>query len=108
GIEPVAVKGAEHELGKGQVVFRTIPELDAGAELILQVKARADRPGNHVFRAEILCRALGTKLASEETTLYYGKDLAGVKGQATSPGTAAKPLRGPAPLDTGVPADAKG
>ncbi len=40
--------------------------------MVLKIKARADQPGNLVFRAEVNCQAAGAKLASEETTLFYG------------------------------------
>jgi uncharacterized repeat protein (TIGR01451 family) len=75
GIEPIKVDGADHEIGSGQVVFKTIPQIPANGELVLKVTSRADRPGNHVFRAEVLCRSIGTKLAAEETTHFYGKEL---------------------------------
>jgi uncharacterized repeat protein (TIGR01451 family) len=75
GIEPIRVEGADHEIGSGQVAFKTIPQIKADGEIVLKVTARADRPGNHVFRAEVLCRSIGTKLAAEETTHFYGKEL---------------------------------
>src|SRR5690606_6518530 len=52
GIEPLSVEGADHELGRGQVLFKTIPQVAANGELVVKVLARAERPGNHVFRAE--------------------------------------------------------
>ncbi len=74
GLEATSVQGGAHEIGRGQVSFKTIPILAAGSETVLRVHARADRPANHVFRAELVCESLQTKLAAEETTRFYGDD----------------------------------
>ncbi len=71
GIEPTSAEGGANRLGPGQVVFTTIPSLAPGAELVLKIHARAETPGNHVFRAEVHCKAMGSRLVSEDTTLYY-------------------------------------
>jgi len=105
GIEPFAVEGSDHEIGRGQVVFRPIKEIAAGDEIVLKVKAKAQRPGNHIFRTEVLCRSLGTKLAAEETTHFYGKEIRPVAGKPKAR-TAAAPNRktpAPAPIDTPDP-----
>lgn len=73
GIEPVAVEGGAHEIKPGMVVLRTIDSLDAGKERIYKIKARADAPGNHRFRAELNCKPLDTKLTAEEATLFYSE-----------------------------------
>ncbi len=75
GIEPVSVSGAEHTLGPGQVFFRGIDTIEAGKEVLLKITARADAPGNHMFRAEVHCKPLDTKLVSEETTLFFNGTL---------------------------------
>jgi uncharacterized repeat protein (TIGR01451 family) len=72
GIEPASAAGAGYEIGPGQVVFRTLDGLDAGRELVLTVKAKAIRPGNHICRTELVCRSADIKLADEETTRFYG------------------------------------
>lgn len=74
GLEATACHGHPHQIERGQVVFKTIPSLAAGSEMIVRVNARADVPGNHVFRAEVACHAPLAKLAAEETTLFYGED----------------------------------
>ncbi len=74
GLEATSVQGGAHEIGRGQVSFKTIPLVTAGSEIVLRVHARADRAANHVFRAELVCQSLGTKLAAEETTRFYGED----------------------------------
>jgi uncharacterized repeat protein (TIGR01451 family) len=72
GLEPIVAQGAEHEIAPGQIVFKPIDSIPPSSEVVLKIKARADQPGNHVFRAEVNCLIAGAKLASEETTLFYG------------------------------------
>jgi uncharacterized repeat protein (TIGR01451 family) len=76
GIEPTSAEGGANRLGPGQVVFMPIPTLTPGAEIVLKIHARAEAPGNHVFRTEMHCKALGSRLVSEEATLYYQDALA--------------------------------
>jgi uncharacterized repeat protein (TIGR01451 family) len=73
GIEPVSVEGGAHELKPGMVLIRTIPMLEAGREAVYKIKARAETPGTHRFRAEVSCKPLDTKLTEEETTLFYSE-----------------------------------
>lgn len=74
GIEPTKVDGSPHKMGPGQVVFNPIASLDAGESLTLKVSARAETSGNHIFRAEVYCRPLGSRLVSEETTHFYSAE----------------------------------
>jgi uncharacterized repeat protein (TIGR01451 family) len=71
GIEPVQVEGGQHEIRDGRVSFRAIDALAAGGELTLKIHAKATSAGTHVFRAEVVCDDLETKLASEETTRFF-------------------------------------
>lgn len=71
GIEPVGVDGGPHEIKTGMVILRTIPVLEMGREAVYKIKARAEVPGNHRFRAELICKPLDTKLTEEEATLFY-------------------------------------
>ncbi|MBN2294398.1 MAG: hypothetical protein JXM70_18360, partial [Pirellulales bacterium] len=75
GIEPISVSGGRHKLGAGQVIFDGIDSLEAGQEVVYKITARADTPGNHMFRAEVHCRPLNTKLVSEETTHFFNGTL---------------------------------
>ncbi len=75
GIEPVDVSGGQHKLGAGQVIFDGIDTLEAGQEVVYKITARADMPGNHMFRAEVHCKPLNTKLVSEETTHFFNGTL---------------------------------
>jgi uncharacterized repeat protein (TIGR01451 family) len=74
GLEATAVEGGTHEIGPGQVVFRPIETLAAGEAAVFRVRARAGKSGNHIFRAEVVCRSLQTKLAAEEATRFYGDE----------------------------------
>ena len=71
GLEPTRANGGNGRVGTGQVVFEPIKSLAAGSEMVLKISAKATKPGNHVFRAEVRCRTLGTQLIGEETTLFY-------------------------------------
>ncbi len=71
GIEPTAAEGAAHRITPGQITFEPIPSLPAGEDVALTIHARAAAAGNHVFRAEIHCKSLGTRLVSEQTTHFY-------------------------------------
>ncbi len=72
GVEPTAAEGGPHKIAPGQVVFERIPSIAAGKMIALKVRARQQSPGNHVFRAEVYCKPLGSRLVSEETTHFYG------------------------------------
>jgi uncharacterized repeat protein (TIGR01451 family) len=80
GIEPVSVQGGAHDISNGVVAFRPLPTLSAGGDLTLKVKARAEHSGKQVFRAEVECGALGTKLVNaEEMMVYGGEDAPGLQ-----------------------------
>jgi len=74
GLEAVGVQGGSHEVGQGQVVCKPIASLSAGGEAVFRATMKADRGGQHVFRAEVACRSPKTKIACEETTLFYDDD----------------------------------
>ena len=74
GLEAVRATGGSHQIDRGQVVFRTVPTLAPGAELVLKVMAKAETAANHVFRAEVTCQSPQLKLSAEETTLFYGEE----------------------------------
>jgi uncharacterized repeat protein (TIGR01451 family) len=74
GIEPVGATGGAHDIANGVVAFRPLPMLGAGADASFKIRARADRAGKQMFRAEIECGALGTKLVTAEEVQVYGSD----------------------------------
>lgn len=75
GIEPEQGEGGSSTVADGRVTFKPIDELPAGREVVLKIRAHAVQPGTHVFRAEVVCRDLDTKLVSEETTRFYADDV---------------------------------
>jgi uncharacterized repeat protein (TIGR01451 family) len=93
GVEPISAQGAQNDVGSGQVVFHPINSIPAGTEVVLKIKARADLAGTHVFRAEVSCPSVGAKLASEETTMFYGDGRNAAR-------TAARPSSGPGSAPT--------
>jgi uncharacterized repeat protein (TIGR01451 family) len=74
GIEATSATGGRYQVSPGRITFGAISSIPAEKEMVLKIKARADQPGNHVFRAEVTCAALGSKLAQEGTTRFYGSD----------------------------------
>lgn len=71
GIEATSVEGGAAEIRAGMVVFRTIPVLEPGKDIVYKIKARAEIEGNLRFRTELTCQPLDTKLTQEEATLFY-------------------------------------
>jgi hypothetical protein len=84
GIEPVAAEGGRAEIVPGQVLFHPVARIEAGQEVTLRVKARAETGGNHVFRAEVKCGDPETRLAAEDSTRFFADDVPKV---ATRPAT---------------------
>lgn len=85
GIEPVSIRGWRGEVNTGQVTMEPIATLPPGQELVFRITARAQQPGNHVFRAELECRDPETRLATEEWTKYYSGGPADEARQASKP-----------------------
>jgi uncharacterized repeat protein (TIGR01451 family) len=73
GIDPSHVEGGQHAIRDGRVSFRAI-DLAAGAETVLKIHAKASQAGTHIFRAEVACEELESKLAAEETTRFFTED----------------------------------
>jgi uncharacterized repeat protein (TIGR01451 family) len=71
GIEPISIHGWRGQPSTGQVAFAPIPSVAPGQEIVVRIVARAQQPGNHVFRAELTCATPETRLAAEEWTKYY-------------------------------------
>jgi uncharacterized repeat protein (TIGR01451 family) len=76
GVEPIRAQGAVAELVPGQVLFQVIPRIGPGEQLKLTIVAEADRAGNHRFRVETTSTDPDTRLVAEESTYYFGDDLA--------------------------------
>jgi hypothetical protein len=68
GIEPIRVEGHTGEVLTGQALFNPIARIEPGTTVRLKVTAKADRAGDHRFRAEV--RHGETSLMSEEATVF--------------------------------------
>ncbi len=101
GVEPVSADGQTHRISPGQVIFDRIPAIPPATELVLKVKAKAEVAGNHVFRAELHCKALGTRLVREEETYYYQDGPSLQQAAAGAPGTPRVPGGAPSTLGPG-------
>jgi uncharacterized repeat protein (TIGR01451 family) len=84
GIEPTSVEGLQCELGSGQVTAAPVASLPAGGEIVVRIKAKADRPGNHIFRAVVQCTDPETRLATEETTRFFDNAQPAAEGPSLS------------------------
>ena len=76
GVEPVRAQGTVAEIVPGQVLFQVIPRIGPGEQIKLTIVAVADRAGNHRFRVEITSSEPDTRLVAEESTYFFGDDLA--------------------------------
>jgi hypothetical protein len=74
GIEPARAEGGRADVVPGQVLFHPLLRIDAGEEVTLRIVARAEKEGNHIFRAEIKCNDPETRLVYEGTTRYVSGD----------------------------------
>jgi uncharacterized repeat protein (TIGR01451 family) len=75
GIEPIRVEGHTAKLHPGQVEFNLIPQIDPGKTVKLTIVARANKPGNLIFRAAVECATPETKLSIEDSTRYFGSEI---------------------------------
>lgn len=75
GVEPVAASGGPtFQIKTGQISFAPIPVIEPGQSITLKVHAKASTAGNHVFRAELICDAIDTRIAKEESTRFFGDE----------------------------------
>ena len=107
GVEPTAAEGGPNRLDPGQVTYQPIPSIAAGQEVVLKIRARAEVPGNHVFRAEVHCKSTNSRLMREATSLYYVDESASRTSRRRSDeaGDSADQTVPPAP--EGTPPDAQ-
>jgi uncharacterized repeat protein (TIGR01451 family) len=87
GIEATSATGARYEIAEGKITFQSIPSIAADKEAVLKIKARASAAGNHVFRAEVHCTSLGSKLAKEGTTRFYAEESTSSDEEQPKPST---------------------
>lgn len=103
GIEPVTVQGQPNTVSPGQVVFSPLASIMPGETVVLTIEAEASIAGNHMFRAEVYCKPLGTRLVTEETTHFYQSqileaerpqpDMAEIERPDAGEGEESQPLR---------------
>ena len=73
-MEPLSADtDVKYEVASGKMTFASIGSLSPGQRKIIRVKAKALAGGNHHFRAELSCKSLDTRIAKEESTLFYGE-----------------------------------
>ena len=87
GVEPISATGTDAKISTGQVIFKPIPKLASGSEVVYKIVARAVRGGNHVFRAELKCEDAGVRLVAEENTRFYGSQTVSHRSEATPEST---------------------
>ena len=87
GIEPTELAGGQGKLVTGQVVCEPLPELAAGEQVTLRVKAKAEKTGTHRYRVEVTSGEEDARLVSEGTSRFFD----GKSGPAAR--TAKKPAK---------------
>ncbi|MDR0609189.1 MAG: DUF11 domain-containing protein [Planctomycetaceae bacterium] len=93
GLEPHGVEGGNAYMSDGQVFFDKIPTITSRQNLVLKVKAKAEKPGNHRIRTEVICAAANVHLVNENTTYFYQKQ----KGKSTTVVSSDPAISTPAP-----------
>lgn len=68
GIEPLRIVGHAGDVVTGQVLFAPIERIEPASQVRMKIVAKADKPGDHRFRAEV--RSGETVLVAEEATVY--------------------------------------
>jgi uncharacterized repeat protein (TIGR01451 family) len=84
GLEPVEVEGGTATVSNGQALFEPLHEVAAGQEVVLRVKAKTEKAGNHAFRVEVKTGEPETKLVSEGVSRCYA-EAGGMRATARRP-----------------------
>ncbi len=92
GLEPTALAGGQGKLVPGQVVCEPLPELAAGEQVTLKVKAKAGKTGTHRYRVEVTSGEEEARLVSEGTSRFFD----------SKSGAAARTAKKPAAEGTGT------
>jgi len=71
GVEPTELAGGQGKLVPGQVVCEPLPELAAGEQVTLKVKAKAAKIGTHRYRVEVTSGEEEARLVSEGTSRFF-------------------------------------
>lgn len=87
GIEPARATGGAAELLTGQVIFEPLAGVKPGETIMLKVVARAEKAGNHRFRAVLKCDDPEIEVMAESVTRFFSQ------GAATDAGAPARVSR---------------
>lgn len=98
GLEPIEAHGSRHEILPGQVVFHPIERIVPGETVTLTIKAKAEKGGNHIFRAEVKCEQPITRLIAEDSTRFFGEDILTRSGVSNAAPMPASPSSDAAPV----------
>lgn len=71
GVEPTELAGGQGKLVPGQVVCEPLPELAAGEQVTVRVKAKAGKTGTHRYRVEVTSGEDDARLVSEGTSRFF-------------------------------------
>lgn len=85
GVEPVELAGGQGKLIPGQVVCEPLPELAAGEQVTLRVKAKAEKTGSHRYRVEVTSGDEDARLVSEGTSRFFDSRGAAAARMAKKP-----------------------
>ena len=77
-------------------LFETLPELAAGEQVVVHVRAKAGKEGSHRFRVEVVSADNDTRLVSEGTSRFF-TDARGAAAQNAAARTATNPKLAPIP-----------
>ena len=95
GLEPKSASGLEYRIPRdGAVQFATIPQLEPGQKIVLEVSAIAFKPGTHVYRAHLVCEDADAREIKEGTSRFVGEELSNPQTTSTANRST------PAPSDT--------
>ena len=96
GIEPLELQGGQGKIVTGQVLLDTLPELGAGEQVTLHIKAKAEKAGAKQYRVEVTSAEGDARLVTEGTTRFFQDG-----GRGAAARTARKPApSGPTPAKT--------
>lgn len=85
GLEPKSGSGRDFRIPRdGAIQFSTIPQIDPGEKVTLNVVAVAYQPGTHVFRAHLVCEEADSREIKEGTSRFFGDEIPNARGSQTA------------------------
>jgi uncharacterized repeat protein (TIGR01451 family) len=85
GVEPTELAGGQGKLVPGQVVCEPLPELAAGEQVTLRIKAKAGKTGTHRYRVEVTSGEEDARLVSEGTSRFFNSKSSAAARTANKP-----------------------